>query len=305
MRFGKFIIFLALVCASVTQMKAQEYNIGIRAGLNFGQYLGPQIPDLEKFSISNGFHFGINFSYNLSDVLALRGEILYNQNGTRYSYEGDGWYKFTRGVIDTPSGIPSIYSINEIVRDKTKIDLDISSGGVAVPISLHLKTLEKWELFGGGYINFIFSSIGTGNWKFGPDFESGVESPEHAFIQGQFHNYRSDEIGDINSRNFTQPITLRANGVKAQIQSLVGAYALNTQDTGNRLRSLDYGFLGGVSYYLNRGLYLSLRADLGMRDMTNNNAEYSYAEIEDDGSFIYSDDFDRNFTIGLSLGFKF
>ena len=305
MRFGKFIIFVTLVFASVSQIKAQEYNIGIRAGLNFGEYLGPEIPDVEKFSVSSGFHFGINFSYNLSDLLAVRGEILYNQNGTKYAYTGDGWYKFTRGVIDNPSGIPSIYTINEVVKDRTAIDLDISSGGVALPISLHIKTMEKWEFFAGTYVNFIFSSIGTGNWKFGPEFEVGTTPPEHAFIQGQFHNYRSDELGDINGTNFTQPITLRANGVKAQIQSLVGAYSLDIQDNGNRIRSLDYGFLGGFSYYLNRGLYLSLRADLGMRDMTNNSAEYSYAEINDDGTFIYSDDFDRNFTIGLSIGFKF
>lgn len=311
MRFGKFIILITFLATSVSQVQAQEYNIGIRAGLNFGEYLGPQIPDVEKFSVSSGFHFGINFSYNLSDFLAVRGELLYNQNGTKYSFDGDGWYRFNTGVIETGSevsnGFPQYYAINEIVRDKSKINLDISSGGVALPISFHLKTLEKWEVFAGGYVNFIFSSIGTGEWKFGPEFKIGEESVEHAFIQGQFHNYRNDEPRDANNRTFTAPITLRANGTKAEVRSPVGAYYLeNDQDyNGNRIRSMDYGVLAGVSYYLNRGLYISLRGDLGMRDMTNNNAEYSYAEINDDGSFVYSDDFDRNFTIGLSLGFKF
>lgn len=301
MRIGKFIILSVLIAISATQVKAQEYNIGIRAGLNFGKYLGPQIPDVEKFSISNGFHFGINFSYNLSDFLAVRGELLYNQNGTKYKYEGDGWFKFTQGVGETASDFGLIYRINEVVRDRTEYDLDISSGGVALPITVHLRTLEKWEFFGGAYVNFIFSSIGTGKWRFGPE----NDFVEHSFEQGQFHNYRSDELADLNNNNFAPPITLRANGELAQVSSLVGGYSLHEVDNGNRIRSMDYGFLAGVSYYINRGLYLSLRGDLGMRDMTNNLMDYSYAEINDDGSFVFSDDFDRNLTFGLSLGFKF
>jgi len=309
MKIARFIILCSLISLSVTQIKAQDYNIGIRAGLNFGEYLGPQLPDVEKFSLSSGFHFGINFSYNLSEAIAVRGEVLYNQNGTKYSYAGDGWYRFNTGVVESTCRLSqkAYTPINEVIRDRSDIDLDISSGGVALPISFHFRTFEKFEVFGGAYVNFIFSSIGTGEWKFGPDFQVGEQGPEHAFIQGQFHNYRSDEPRDASSRNFSSPITLRANGICAEIRSPVGAYTLETEDTyrGNRIRSLDYGFLAGFSYYLNRGLYLSLRADLGMRDMTNNNAEYSYAEINDDGTFIYSDDFDRNFTIGLSIGFKF
>jgi len=302
MRIGKFIILFTLITLSLNEAKAQEFNIGIRAGLNFGEFLGPQIPDLEKFSVATGFHFGLNFNYNLSDFLSVRGELLYNQTGTKYSYAGPGWYKFNQGVLDNAAtGIPTIYLIDEVVIDRTEIDLDISTGGLEIPISLHLKTLEKWEIFGGAYVNFIFSSIGSGNLKFGPE----NEFVEHSFTQGQFHNYRNDEPGDRNSTNFSQPITLRANGIKAQVNQLVGAYVLEDEDRGKRIRTLDYGFLGGVSYYLNRGLYLSLRAEVGMRDMTNNNAEYSYAEINDDGTFVYSDDFDRSFTIGLSLGFKF
>lgn len=285
MRIGKFIFLALLLSVSFTNISAQDYNIGIRAGLNFGKYLGPQIPDVEKYSISNGFHFGINFSYNFTEFLALRGEILYNQNGTKYKYEGDGWYYFILA--------------QELVRDKTSLNLDISSGGVALPISVHIKTLEKFEFFAGGYVNFIFSSLGTGKWIFGPD----DEFLEHSFEQGQYHNYRSDDVGEFN--NFAAPINLRANGTTTQVQSLVGGYYLHRADNGSRIRSLDYGFLAGFSYYLNRGLYLSLRGDLGMRDMTNNAVDYSYAEINDDGSYVFSTDFDRNFTVALSLGFKF
>lgn len=291
------------------QLVAQDYNIGIRAGLNFGKYIGPQIPDVEKFSLNNGFHFGINFSYNLSDFLALRGEILYNQNGTKYNYEGDGWYYFRDEFA---------FVGTQVVRDKTKLNLDISTGGVAIPISLHLTTLERWEVFGGAYVNFMFSSIGTGKWIFGPD----DEFLEHSFEQGQFHNYRTDESGEGSTGFSTaQTLGVRANGEDINIANTVGAYYLFNIETetatgevistgpnilrGNRIRSLDYGFLGGVSYYLNRGLYLSLRAEIGMRDMTNNNVDFSYAEINDDGSFIYSDDTDRTTNFVLSLGFKF
>ena len=298
MRISKFIVFTFLLTLFSSQSWSQEYNIGIRAGLNFGQYLGPQIPEVENYSLNNGFHFGINFSYNLTDFLALRGEILYNQNGTKYEYEGDGWYYFR--------------PTDQLVRDRSNINLDISTGGVAIPISFHLTTLERWEFFGGGYVNFIFSSIGSGKWIFGPE----DEFLEHSFEQGQFHNYRTDEAGIGSNNTFvTAPlISLSANGVFTDIEQTVGAYYLFNNELnpfprntlqGKRIRSLDYGFLGGVSYYLNRGLYLSLRAELGMRDMTNNLVDYSYAEINDDGSFIYSDDKDRTVNFALSLGFKF
>lgn len=289
MRFGKFLFFILLITFSTTQLKAQSYNIGIRAGLNFGEYLGPQIPDVEKFSLNNGFHFGINYSYNINDFLAVRAEILYNQNGTKYKYEGDGWYYFRL--------------VGEVVRDKSKVELDISTGGVALPITFHLKTLDRWEFFGGAYANFMFSSLGTGKWVFGPE----DEFLEHSFEQNQYHNYRNDNIAATASSLLTSlpPIRVFANGQPTTIDQLVGGYYLHREDNGNRIRSLDYGLIAGLSYYLNRGLYLSLRADYGLRDMTNNKVDYSYAEIEDDGTFVFSEDFDRNFTVGLSLGFKF
>jgi len=229
---------------------------------------------------------------------------LYNQNGTKYSYQGDGWYYFRddASVIGT-----------QVVRDRTNLNLDISTGGVSLPISLHLTTLQKFEIYGGAYVNFIFSSIGTGKWIFGPE----EDLADHSFEQGQFHNYRTDESGVASSGfGISRSIGVRANGEEINIQQTVGAYYLfNVVRSeasigpnvlqGKRIRSLDYGFLGGVSYYLNRGLYLSLRAELGMRDMTNNNVDYSYAEINDDGSFIFSDDFDRTVNFALSLGFKF
>lgn len=298
MRISKFIIFTFLLTLFSTQSFSQEYNIGIRAGLNFGKYLGPQLPDIEKYSLNNGFHFGINFSYNLSDFLALRGEILYNQTGTKYKYEGDGWYYFR--------------PTDQLVRDRSSINLDISTGGVALPVTLHLTTLERWEFFGGAYVNFIFSSIGTGKWLFGPE----NDFLEHSFEQGQFHNYRTDEAGRASTNAFAVSplISLSANGVATDIEQTVGAYYLfNTELNpaprntlqGKRIRSLDYGFIGGISYFLNRGLYLSLRGEFGMRDMTNNLVDFSYAEINDDGSFIYSDDRDRTLNVALSLGFKF
>lgn len=299
MRIGKFVLLISLLTISYSKLSSQEYNIGIRAGLNFGEYLGPQIPDIEKFSLNNGFHFGINFSYNITDFLALRAEILYNQNGTKYSYEGDGWYFFR--------------DVGEIVRDKSRIDLDISTGGVALPITAHLATLEKFEFYGGAYVNFIFSSIGTGKWIFGPD----DEFVDHSFEQGQFHNYRTDESGVATTSFFSQDlIQVRANGVASNVEPTVGAYYLFNSVfddisigpnplNGNRLRSLDYGLILGFNYYLNRGLYLGLRGEYGLRDMTNNRVDYSYQEINDDLTFVFQEDFDRTLNFALSLGFKF
>jgi len=281
------ILLIALfTLISASTVKAQGLNFGIRAGLNYGTFLGNETPE-EDYNLASGFHFGINVGYEINDLFFLRGEILYTQQGTGYDYNGDGYYIFN---VPTDNRF--------VIQDSTNLSLEISNAYVSFPLTAHVSALEKWEFHAGGYVSFLVSPIGAGTWRFG-----SRENPDHLFEQGLNYSYRGDGPGEIN--NFANEILLIADGQNASVPSLVGAYYLFQEDRGSLINRIDYGLTGGVSYFLNRGLYVGLKGWYGLKDVTNNNVDYSYRRLNPDGSFIFSDDFDRNLNIDISLGFKF
>jgi hypothetical protein len=281
------ILFIALfTLVSTGTVKAQGLNFGIRAGLNYASFLGDKTPE-ESRGLTNGFHFGINVGYELNDLFFLRGEILYTQQGTSYEYSGDGYYIFN-----------TLTDGRFVIQDSTNVKLDISNAYVSIPLTAHISALEKWEFHAGAYVSFLVSPIGAGTLRFG-----SRENVNHIFEQGLNFNYRSDEPAESNI--FAQPILLIVNGQDASVPDLVGAYYLFQEDRGNFINKLDYGITGGVSYFLNRGLYVGLKGWYGLKDITNNAVDYSLSRLNPDGSFQYSDDFDRNLNIDVSIGFKF
>lgn len=241
----------------------------------------------ENFGLNNGFHFGINVGYKLSDVIYVRSEILYNQQGSTYDYSGQGYFFFN---------IPT--NNRFVIRDSTNLKLDISNAYVSFPVTAHFSVGEKWEFHGGAYVNFLVSPVGAGTWRFG-----SRDQVNYLFEQGLNYRYNSDLPGQ--QSQFASAILLIVDGQDATVPSLVGAYYLHTEERGDLINKVDYGLTGGISYFLNRGLYLGLKGWYGFRDVTNNNVDYSFRELNPDNSFIYSDDFDRNFSLDVSIGFKF
>jgi len=282
----RFILSLGFIALALS-INAQGLTFGLRAGLNYSKFQGPQMAE-ESYSLNNGFHFGINVGYKVNDLFFVRTEILYNQMGSNYDYSGDGYYIF------------NLFNNNRFVlQDSSNINLDISNAYVSFPITAHISLLEKWEIHGGAYINFLISPVGAGKWRFG-----SRDAINHQFEQGLNFDYDSDRPGQAGSI-FTDQILLIVDDQDASVPSLAGAYYLFREDRGDLYRRMDYGFTGGISYFLNRGLYLGIKAWYGLRDITNNNVDYSFKSLNTDGSFKFSDDFDRNFSIDISLGFKF
>jgi lipocalin len=62
---------------------------------------------------------------------------------------------------------------------------------------------------------------------------------------------------------------------------------------------------GGLSFYLNQGLFVSFKGYYGLSDITRNEADYSVLELNDDQSLIFKSDDDRNITLQASVGFHF
>ena len=161
---------------------------------------------------------------------------------------------------------------------------------------------NKLELFGGGYVGFLLNPLATGTINFGAG--DLFEFP-HIFEQGLEFDYNSDRAAEYN--RFVNPRLLIVNGNDVDIPGTIGAYYFFESDSEyqQKYKSLDYGVIGGFSYYLNRGFYASFRVEYGLQDITRTAGDVSFQELNPDKSFVFNDDFDRNMGYYLSLGFKF
>ena len=282
------IILLYILLLSVTAMSAQEYNFGVRAGQNYSTLRGENETGEDK-GFSGGFHFGINFYYNFTDNFSLRTELMYIQNGFSQEYNGESHYlirKFNGGLV--------------VEKGDTEFQLDNSNGYFGIPITGHYRLNRRWEVFGGGYLNFLISPTGAGTISF-----TSIDNPDEIFFrQSLDYQYYGDEAGEIIATG-TRPLLIRVEGDIEQIPKVVGAYYQYLEKNGNAFKSIDIGLSAGVSYYLNRGFYISLKADYGFLDVTNNRMDRSFTEINVDNSFKLRDDKDTHLGINVSFGFKF
>lgn len=270
----------------IASVSAQDYNIGVRAGLNYATMTGAEEAG-ETLGYAQGIHFGLNFSWNFSDLFALRSELLYVQNGTTKKYEGPSYYVFR------------LTSGNVYDEGYAKYTLDISNSYISFPVTGHLKISKKFEAFGGAYIGFLVSPKGAGKL----DYESTIDPDNIFFIQSQDYSYYSDEAGGGNF--FVTPIELDINDVVYSLASNVGAYYQFDVLETKLFNRVDYGLILGGSYYFNPGFYSSLRMNYGFRDLTRTITDVSLVSLNSAGGFVPRDDNDANLSFELSIGFKF
>lgn len=289
MPFIKKILIVISILFWAGFLVGQGYYIGIRAGTNYTKFNGPsEMGAREEFKTANGIHFGLGLGYKLNDLMSIKTEIMYTQNGSKYEFEGDSYYPFllSDGVF--------------IVYDSLDLKMDISNAYLHVPLTFNIQTLGKYEFYGGAYVNFMISPIGTGILKFGG---RSKDSENHQFEQGQDHRYFSDRAGE--SAPFAGQIFIIVDERDVNIPSLVGGYYNFSNKVANTYHTIDFGLVGGFNYYLNRGLYLGLRVEYGLRDVTNNRMDVSRTTLNLDESYVFREDNDRHIGLNLSLGFKF
>lgn len=286
----------------------QGYKIGVRSGLNYSKFRGPVETSVnESFSLSGGFHFGINFTYYPIQDVGLRLEGLYIQNGSNQSVQGDSYT-----IITLPTGDQLVETG---FRDQ---NLEFSNAYMSFPLTIQVQLNKKFEIFGGAYTNFLIGPTAGGKMQFDsrglctdPDDIESCENPEGIFfVQSLIYNYNSDVSFGLatSSRNPVVDI----DGEKVTLPGALGAYYYydNMDDTtadveDGFIKKLDFGLTGGFNYFLNRGFYIGVRADYGLRDLTREKFDWSLEKVNDDGSFITRDDDDRHFGFQTSFGFRF
>ena len=290
----KLRIVLSIWClVGITATNAQEYNFGIRAGLNFSKFDGPTTKTeavIEQFGYSNGFHFGITFDYNITDLFSLRTEFLYIQNGSEYTYEGDSYY---RVFVDANNTVTE--------RGSSVLRLDRSNAYLSVPLLASYKISPKFTIMGGVYGGMLIQPTGGGTLE----FNSFDRPNEISFTQTLDYRYNSDLVMEGTSP--IRPIGVIVDGQKVNFPKSAGAYFqyFENEKNGNLINRWDAGVTGAVHYFLNKGFYIGLRADFGLMDITNDQVDRSLLDVNEDGSLIFDSHKDTHFGIHTSFGFKF
>jgi len=284
------IFFLFLFASLNAQVK-----YGFKTGLNFAKMSGPSELDnagmsLESWKNVVGFHIGVSFSNKFTDNFGVRGELLYSKKGSEYKYDGQSYRFFN------PSG-GTVYSTGN-----SKYLINISNAYIDLPVIAFYRAGD-FEFSAGGYVGVMVQSTGEGSLVY-----SGGKTPNNPNVtipNTEFflnYNYRKDDPGGASGDELQ---IVRVDNQNFELPKSFGAYYDYPAGSSRFFNALDYGLIGGVSYYLSSSLYLSARVQYGLADISNNKADIQKASTAPDKSLIYRNDKDMNFVIQASVGFSF
>lgn len=290
--FKTSLLFLFLLLGAATAQAQLKY--GFKTGLNFAKISGPSELDDAGNSLENwknvvGFHIGISFAHKFTDQFGLRGELLYSKRGGQYSYDGQSYrfFNYTSGVSYATGRSKHLVNINNSYMD--------------IPLTAFFKTGDV-EFSAGGYVGFLIQSTGEGSLQFTDGVtESNVSIDDTEFFLD--YNFRKDKPGEAADGSETQIV--RVDNRNLELPKTLGAYYDAPDGTGRLFNSLDYGLIGGMSYYLSGALYVSVRVQYGLADITNNDSDIAKARTGDAKSLLFRNDLDKNFAIQASVGFSF
>lgn len=287
MNNSKYLFLSLLFCLISAGISAQ--SMGVRAGLNYSTFLGPTEVG-ERLRITNGFHFGFNYGYNITNRLNIRGELVYTQIGSKMSYSGGSYYKIPLSATNI------IYE-----RGQADLYLEISNAYIAVPFTANFYLTPRIEVFGGIGANFLINPVARGTLR----FESFDRPSDIVFRQNLDYRYYKDKAGAVaESSNATHPIIIVGDS-RVTIPKFAAAYTHYTEKDGPAYRWFDATAIFGFNVFLNKGLYTGIRVNYGLTDVSRNQMDRSLRELNEDNSFIFRDDFDRNLNFDISLGFRF
>jgi hypothetical protein len=284
---------LLLLCCLAGHLASQEFSYGFKAGLNFNSFLSDSETDaagteLESFSGNTGFHVGAIFTWKATELMGLRGELLFSQKGGRRKFEGPSYYTLTAadGTVFNTTG----------TREQR---LNVNHSYIDIPLMGYFKPVQWLEIFAGGSVGFLVSSNAVGALEYSGGRTSD-DFPVPAFEYELDYSYYSDDAGSFTPSQEN----IQVKGLDVPLIDVAGAYTEFEEDRGNFYKTIDAGLVGGISLFFNKGLFISGRVNYGLRDITRSEADVSLVS-KNNGAFIPREDNDRNFSIQASIGFSF
>lgn len=288
------LIMAVLFTAFMGTFANAQMNYGFRAGLNFANFTSEAETDdagnaVESWQSYTGFHLGVTLGYSFSDRFSVRSELGYNKRGSKYSFDGQMYRIFKTSTVAVPTFGTGLM---QLVVTNTYLDIPLLAVG----------RFGDFEIFGGPYAGILFQTVADGSLR----YEGFTQPQNQSTGEVRFNlqnNYRRDNIGEAVDASTTESV--RLNGVAVAFPKVLGAYYdyPGDQNPEPLYKTLDYGLIGGVSYYVSSALYLSARVQYGLSDITRKESDLQRASLID-GQQVFRDDDDRNFAIQVSVGFN-
>ena len=284
-------VILLIFCSfSLMASHAQEFSGGFRAGLNFATFNGPSETgadggNLEEYSLGSGFHVGGMANLRFTDQFSLRGELLYSQKGAAYKYAGQSFWIF-----------PTVDGEQLIATGDRSTVLSITNSYIDIPI-MAVGRFGRIEISGGFTTGFLVSSRGSGELIFSGTTDNGsIVNPFTIALDFNYFQDRED-VGEVELREIA--------GKTVEIPKTLSAYYEELENSERLFQTLDLGLIGGVSFFINQGLFLGMRVNYGLSDITKTNRDFSRLSLDEENNYIPLDDIDRNLVLQASVGFSF
>lgn len=287
------LLALSVLCIW-SPLAGQEFSGGFRAGLNFTTISGPSEMgagggELEEYRISNGFHIGAIANVRFTDVFRLRGELLFSQKGGVYGYTGDSYWVFR----------PLDGSEPFVATGNRETTLEVTNSYIDIPVT-GVARLGKFELSAGMSVGFLVGSKAAGEVRFAGQTPLG--NAVDPFVVVLDYDYLANPFNEADA---VQAGVRRLDSKDVAIPETLGAYYEGVDTDENLFNTIDIGLVGGVAYYLNQGLFMGLRLNYGLSDVTNEARDISRQEINGAQGYTFRDDKDQNLNLQLSVGFSF
>lgn len=290
----KYILIASFLLFFAGNAMSQNESIGygFRAGLSTGQYVGPSETGpngetLEKNKLASGFHIGMTINFKFGDLLGLRTELMYSQRGADYLYKGPSYYLLRNALKPI------------IIMGTRKQSLNISNAYLDVPLVIYYR-IKSFEISGGLNSGLLISSAAGGSLTFeGVSPITGAALTPYTINLN--YNYKKDKAGTAS----TTTQLVKVDGQPYPVPTIIGAYYDFPEKDKNLFKTLDFGLIAGLSYFLNQGLFIGVKYVHGLGDVDRNNYDISLQSLHTDGNYIQRADINKSKSWQFSVGFAF
>ena len=285
-------LFLLITFCAMAQFSFAQLGYGFKAGLNGSTFRGDLESDdngvAETFAFSTGFHVGAAVIYKATDIFGVKLELLFSQKGATRRYDGQSYF-----VLGTENQNPLV------TTGTRKLDIAITNSYLDFPLMAYIKLGRKLELSGGVNVGILLGSLGNGELTYQGQSVTGASV--ESFTTSLEYNYGADEIG---SEDLTNTIDRTIGTRIFQIPQTLNAYYEFDAKDGGAFRTIDFGLNAGLSFFVNRGLFIGFRANYGLSDVTKDTYDVSLSKLNN-GATISRSDKDTNLSLQTSIGFSF
>lgn len=277
--------FIGILILGFVMAQAQETHLGLRIGINSASMSGGT-QENSTFKPQSGFHIGPSFSYGFSDLMGIRGELIFSQKGSSFDYEGPSYFTIRKNAeFITTSG-------------SRKMHMAINNNYLDIPLSFYTLFFEHLDVSVGAYASVLVGSSVKGDVEYTGkrDNSSAQVGPLKFLLDG---NYYGDKAGTVSG---TTTQTIKLEGDQITLPERLGAYyEYRTKPSGSKYNLVDYGLTGAIHYRLSGGLYAGIRYQYGLSDVSNDKYDISYKTLSPLKEFVLVPEKLKNRTLQFSI----